>query len=66
MLRLPIDSVHDVSRHMKNGWCQENRKPLAKRMKTEDSNEPGIHSRDNIEDNETFFVMVPNESNLTA
>ena len=31
---------------MKNGWCPENRKPLAKRMKTEDSNEPGIHPRE--------------------
>ena len=61
-----VVSVHDASRHMKNGWCPENREPLAKRMKTEDSSEPDIHSRNNIEANELFVVMVPNESNLTV
>ena len=39
---------------MKNGWCPENREYLAKRMKTEDSNVPGMHPRDNIEDDEAF------------
>ena len=54
---LLFDSVHDVQRHMKNGWCRENREPLAKRMKTEESNESDIHTDDNIEDNEAFLQL---------
>ena len=45
---LLFDSVHDVQRHMKNGWCPENREPLAKRMKIEESIESDIHPDDNI------------------
>ncbi|WAR04400.1 hypothetical protein MAR_019769 [Mya arenaria] len=37
---LLFDSGHDVQRHVKSGWCSENREPPAKRAKTEeDENE---------------------------
>ena len=54
---LLFDSVYDVQRHMKNGWCRENREPLAKQMKTEKSIESDIHTDDNIEDNEAFLRL---------
>ena len=54
---LLFDSVHDVQRHMKNGWCPENREPLAKRMKIEESIESDIHPNDNIEDNTAFLRL---------
>ena len=54
---LLFDSVHDVQRQMKNGWCPENREPLAKRMKIEESIESDIHPNDNIEDNTAFLRL---------
>ena len=35
-----FDTVHDVQRHVKNGWCPENDKPMKRKIDENDEEEP--------------------------
>lgn len=48
---LLFDSVHDVQRHVKRGWCPENDEPPSKKAKTEESEN---EIDDDVEENEGY------------
>ena len=66
---LLFDTSHHEQRHLKQGWCPMNSKPLTKRMKSEDSIEPDIDHEENImivKRIMKFFCCFGNKSNLNA
>ncbi|XP_053403263.1 uncharacterized protein LOC123555221 [Mercenaria mercenaria] len=48
---LLFDSGHDVQRHVKSGWCPENKEPPSKRARTEEDEN---QMDDDVEDNEGY------------
>ena len=53
---LLFDSVHDVQRHVKSGWCPENSEPPSKKRKVE-VDEDSENDDENVDENEGFCTL---------
>jgi len=56
-----FDTVHDVQRHVKRGWCPENNEPPAKKQKTADD---VMETYEDVEDNQGYQHMWHLAQNL--
>ena len=54
---LVFDTMHDVQRHVKSGWCPENNERFSKRAKLEIPETQPMDEEEAIEENQAFILL---------